>query len=298
MMTKQVTFKVNHYKLYSFVIDLDTQKITDKESYNIKMLEIAFSEIHNLSYVSLEKFLQLRMQSKDPLEKLLAQIQQNGFFAAYQHNLRIDVQDVLYEQIDKSVISVTIPDGETCIAKSAFMDCKNLESVIIPDSVTEIGRTAFSGCGKLVSVTIPDGVTKIGNAAFMYCTSLANITIPDSVTNIEQLAFCGTAWYNNQSDGVVYAGKVAYEYKGEMPINASIVLRDGTIAISDEAFAHYDGYENLVSITIPDSVIYIGKRQFENCEEDFKGNITIRCRNNSYAHTYAIAENIKFEIIA
>ena len=68
------------------------------------------------------------------------------------------------------------------------------------------------------------GVTSIGNDAFYGCSSLSNITIPDSVTEIYDGAFSKTKWFDNQSDGVVYAGKVAYTYKGDMPKNTKIML--------------------------------------------------------------------------
>ena len=43
----------------------------------------------------------------------------------------------------------------------------------------------------------------------MICSSLTSVTIPNSVTTIGNSAFEGTVWYNNQPDGLVYAGKVA-----------------------------------------------------------------------------------------
>ncbi|MGM9802469.1 MAG: leucine-rich repeat domain-containing protein, partial [Candidatus Limisoma sp.] len=113
--------------------------------------------------------------------------------------------------------SVTIPNSVTSIGVLAFMDCSGLTSVTIPSSVTSIGFRAFSGCSGLTSVTIPNSVTSIGVLAFMDCNGLTSVTIPNSVTSIGERAFYGTAWYNNQPDGLVYAGKVAYKYKGTMP---------------------------------------------------------------------------------
>ena len=91
-------------------------------------------------------------------------------------------------------------------------------------------------CTYLTNIDIPNNVTSIGSGAFYRCTGLSNITIPDSVTNIRGYAFDDTAWFNNQPDGLIYAGKVAYKYKGIMPENTSVIIMDGTKAISEYAF--------------------------------------------------------------
>jgi len=77
-----------------------------------------------------------------------------------------------------------------------------------------------------------------------------------------QVVFQDTAWYGNQPDGVVYAGKWVYRYKGDMPANTSIVLLAGTKGIAEIAF--YD-CTNLTSITIPNSVTRIGASAFRYC---------------------------------
>ena len=150
----------------------------------------------------------------------------------------------------------------TEIKSNAFYECTKLTSVTIPDSVTSIGEHAFSDCTGLTSVTIGNSVTSIGDYAFDGCNGLKSITIPDSVTSTGNWAFYNTAWYNNQPNGLVYAGKVAYKYKGTMSSNTSIVLEEGTLGIGGGAFSDCTG---LTSVTIPDSVTSIGWGAFQNC---------------------------------
>lgn len=167
--------------------------------------------------------------------------------------------------------AVTIPatvtyDGTTysvtAIGEGAFLRCTRLTSVDIPNSVTEIDDYAFEECTGLTSLVIPNSVTKIGRQAFMDCTGLTSIDIPNSVTAISSYAFYNTAWYDNQPDGLVYAGMVAYKYKGTMPSGTNITLKEGTLGIAVCAFMECTG---LTGIVIPNSVTEVGVLAFMDC---------------------------------
>ena len=145
--------------------------------------------------------------------------------------------------------------------------------IVIPESVTYNGFTfpvtgisgqAFSGCSNLTSITISNSVTSIGYAAFSGCSSLTFLTIPNSVSSIGIRAFEGTAWFDAQPNGLVYAGKVAYKYKGTMPNGTNIVIKEGTLGIAGDAFTDCNG---LASVTIPEGLTSIGDGAFCRCNQ-------------------------------
>ena len=158
--------------------------------------------------------------------------------------------------------NIDIPNSVISIGSGVFCECSGLTSVAIPTSLTAIPHTAFAGCTSLKNVTIPNTITSIDKYAFHNCSALAVLNIPNSVITINSDAFKGTAWYNAQPNGVVYAGLIAYNYKGAMPQNAQIELREGTIGIAPYAFNKCGA---MASVIIPNTVKTIGDNAFAEC---------------------------------
>lgn len=199
--------------------------------------------------------------TKKLMALLLAMLTAN---AALAHDFEVD--GIFYKFTFLNEVSVTY--------KGVYYDTEENEysgAVTIPETVTHegitytvtaIGDYAFYNCTELTSVDIPSTVTRIGEWAFWLCRNLTDIDIPNSVSCICNDAFTATAWYDNQPDGLVYAGLVAYHYKGDMPDDTCIVIKDGTLGISGLAFYNCSG---LTSIMIPNSVTNISDGAFKNC---------------------------------
>ncbi len=177
--------------------------------------------------------------------------------------------------------SIELPDSVEEIGREAFSGCQKLAFAMVGNGVTVVGISAFENCAlttvtignrveviddcafagnrKLSKVVIPQNVTRMEYAAFRDCEALADITFPDALTKIDGWVLDGTAWYAGQAEGMAYAGKVAYHYKGDMPEETSVKLQDGTKGIA--AFAFYE-CKNLKEIEIPEGVTNIGRFAF------------------------------------
>ena len=130
---------------------------------------------------------------------------------------------------------------------------------IIPQGTTIIDDYAFFGCQELTSVVIPEGVTTIGESAFRECSALTNIVFPNTITHIGDLAFFETPWDNNLPEEELYIGTALYRAAYDADL---VDVKEGTTCICSGAFACH---LNLISVTLPDSVKYIGGAAFAAC---------------------------------
>ena len=171
----------------------------------------------------------------------------------------------IYYLINGSEATVTYKGTSSSQYSNEYSGSVTIPSTVtyggVTYTVTSIGDYAFYYCTGLTNVTIPNTITSIGEYAFDTCRNLNDINIPNSVSSIGYGAFAYSGWLNNQPDGLVYAGKVAYFYKGTMPEGTHITLRDGTLGIAG-AFEYCSG---LASITIPNTVTSIGRAAFYKC---------------------------------
>lgn len=238
-----------------FLLDDGTAEIT---GYNGTATELTIpSEINGYDVTSISRFYGCTSISNIKIPSSVSKINNYSFEACRNLiEINVDLDNMNYT----SVNGVLYNKNKSELIK--YPEGKSENSYSILDSVTSIAPNAFRNCTSLVSIIIPNSVTSIGDLAFYFCTSLKEIKIPDSTFRIGTSAFLCTAWYDDQLDGLVYAGKIVYQYKGDMSENTSLFIKDGTKGIADSAF--YD-CENLKNIVIPDSVISIGDNAFRDC---------------------------------
>ena len=156
----------------------------------------------------------------------------------------------------------------TRIGNSAFPFCKGITAITIPGTVKSIAADSFLYCTELKSVKIQEGVIEIWSRAFWMCDKVESIELPDSLVVVGyQGVYGGSPFYNtayennpdNWQDGVLYIGNHLIATK-EAEVPADYKIKEGTKTISGYAFS---GCENLKSISIPESVVSIGPRAFD-----------------------------------
>lgn len=150
-----------------------------------------------------------------------------------------EVGRIYYNITSETTVEVTYRGGTSYEYEKEYS-----LSVVIPETVTY--------GGKIYSVT------SIGYSAFDGCSSLTSVVIPNSVTSIGGSAFYGTGWWNRQPDGLVYLDNWLLDYKDIKP-SGHIGIEEGTKGIAAGVFS---GCSSMTSVTIPNSVTFIGALAF------------------------------------
>ena len=173
-------------------------------------------------------------------------------------------------------------DSPLNYADGLYLNGELITDLIIPEDVTEIGAHSFEEYKNLRSVVSHKRISAIHKSAFLNCANLTDVSFMNEVEYIGPYTFDGTPWYENKPDGEVYIGKLLYKYKGEMPSNTSVVVKEGTEYICQSAF---DCCEELTSITLPSSLVQIHDYAFNGCDnlkEVFCKSLTPPSINSSY----------------
>lgn len=182
-----------------------------------------------------------------------------------------------------SMESIQMPETLSVLEESAFVECRGLKEITIPLGCSEIKQRTFNDCMSLESVRLPEGLKTIGYSAFYCCYKLASINFPESLETIGDLAFALNAletviipqnvtdigiaaFFNCPNLRTVELSGNMKELKPDvfkfLDNITEINIPEGIEKIGDEVFL-WD-FE-LVKVSLPSSLTYIGKGAFGNC---------------------------------
>ena len=140
---------------------------------------------------------------------------------------------------------------------SSFFNKSNLEKVELPDQIEDIFTTAFSGCTKLKTVVLSKSLTYSSSGSFYQCSELKEVYYNNGIESWFSITF-DNIW----SNPLTYGPKLYYREGQKYKVLTDLVVPDGTSGIL--SFSFY-GYKHLLSLTIPQSVKYIGIEAFGDC---------------------------------
>lgn len=138
-----------------------------------------------------------------------------------------------YNANNEEITILEIPESIKKIKSYTFYGLSNLSSVSFHQSLSYIGEYAFCGCNNLTALVIPNA--SLGDGAFTDCNKIAKIHLGRLRSNLRNV-------FDNQIE--------------------ECTLGDNIKDIPESAF---DGFENLMKISIPKNVETIGENAFKGC---------------------------------
>ena len=134
--------------------------------------------------------------------------------------------------------AVQIPENTTLILSAQFDRCR-AHTLIIPDSVTTMQSYAFSRMTKVATLRLPSGPMKaMGSHIFVYGRGIQSLVIPEAWTSLNNY-FC------DQCTALTHV---------TLPTNGGFTELRVNV---------FSGCRELTEITIPASVMRIGRASFE-----------------------------------
>lgn len=157
----------------------------------------------------------------------------------------------------RGLTTVSLGNCLKVIEDNAFEGCVELVKLDMPNSLETIKGGAFASCGFSV-VEIADGVKEIGENAFLRNSTLNSVKIGKSVTTIGRQAFseCPALTSVTLGENLKFIKTSAFE---RCTVLSDIILPSSLQVIDSRAF-HSTA---LVSVSVPSSVVNIGKDAFE-----------------------------------
>lgn|GEM_PF-6002286 len=163
----------------------------------------------------------------------------------------------------------------TVIEEASFENCTGITFVKIPETVAEIHSFAFKNCSNIEKVIMPESVISIANNAFFGCNSVKIYCYDDSYAKdyAESLGLTCIV-YEDDSSNALLPFLTYKKSNNNITITGCSTSANGTFVIprkidgctvtriDSKAFMDCNG---ILSITIPDTIKYIGNNAFSNC---------------------------------
>lgn len=157
--------------------------------------------------------------------------------------------------------TLNIIGGSPVFRESAFSSCEYLASISFTSCNVQADKYAFYSCGKGADVTFSNCTGVINENAFQY-SDLINLTFSSSEIEIEKSAFssCEKLASIVFTDSTIEADEYAFYSCGK---DADVTFSNCTGFFEESAFQ----YSDLISLTVSNSELEIGKSAFSSCEE-------------------------------
>lgn len=191
---------------------------------------------------------------------------------------------------------VNLSSSITSIEDDAFAGCDSLNNLVLPTTLKTIGYNAFSGCISLKGrFIIPKLITTINDYTFEKCKGITGFDLPINLASISRNAFLGcsgvvdtlkipASTFSIKSasfagcSGIIAVDQTNPNYKSldgmlfdknlttlmycPTQKRGELFIPKTTTTIEERAFL---GCENLIAITLTESLKAIGKAAFQGC---------------------------------
>lgn len=215
-------------------------------------------------------------------------------------NQRYDSRDncnalIEYNKLIVGCQNTIIPNGITTIGEVAFGGCTKLESILIPESVTKIEDNAFKGCNNLKSIfllpsTLPELYTHsfpnnndYENRMALYvnmwnnhehslrysCSfSFCDFHIYDISFIVKDIHYAITGLHTVKVIANINPYRdCAYKEHSTIDIPETVFYNGIKFIITEIDKSAFQNCENLVTVSLPNTIVKIGDYAFEWCEK-------------------------------
>lgn len=189
---------------------------------------------------------------------------------------------------NKNILNVSIPSTIREIGESVFANCTSIETISVPSTVTSVGKSVFMNCSALKEVEFNANITALPKSTFQNCTSLSDVVLSATIDQIEDLAFynCQSLEYVPSADNLTRIGQSAF-------YNTLVKEFEPSSSMTTVERYSFADCKNLTKVYLPNEITLIDSTSFKNSDY-----VTIYCYKDSYAHTYAVANEIDFVLLS